>query len=134
MLPTLTLVLATLIGPGPSQDPTIEAMVDQLNHGRLVLERAPFKSSDDHLVEGSEGLLQQAARALSRTEGRFVVFVAAEQERSFPPDTVLSRRRTAVALQRLIGAGSNPNRLVLAGITRAPVAAGRARIELVKIK
>jgi hypothetical protein len=131
----VTLVLTIFAGPAPTlQDPTVEAMVGQLNRGRLVLERAPFKSSDDHLAEGSEALLQQTARALGRTEGRFVVFVAAEQDRSLPPDTVLSRRRTAVALQRLIAAGSNPNRLMLSGIVGAPVGTGRARIELVKVE
>ena len=135
MLATVTLVLAIFAGPGPGfQDPTVEAMVGQLNRGRLVLVRAPFKSSDDHLADGSEALLQQTARALGRTEGRFVVFVAAEQDRSLPPDTVLSRRRTVVAMQRLIAAGSNPNRLIVSAIVGAPVGAGLARIELVKVQ
>ncbi len=130
---TLTLMLAILAGAG-GQDPAVAAMVIQLNRGRLVLEAAAFIPKDDHLVAGADGLLQQAARALSRAPGRFAVFVPAELEPSFPPDTVLSRRRTGVALGRLISAGSNPSQLVVTGVVGTPVATGRARIELLRVE
>lgn len=129
----MTMVLTLLAAPSP-QDPAVAAMVNQLNRGRLVLEWAPFNPNNDHLAPGSDPLLRQTARALSQAEGRFMVYVPAELDPSFPPDTVLSRRRTAVAIQRLIAAGSNPRQLVITALIRAPVATGRARIELVKIE
>ncbi len=148
MLQVIGLVLAIQIGTDTpaawaadtAQPPAVAALVEALNRGHLVIDQARFRPADDQLVEGVEPALQQTARALSRTEGRFLVFVPIEHDPRFPPDTVLSRRRTLTALRRLIAAGSNPNRLIESRSSRnhgpalvEPVAPGHARIELLKI-
>lgn len=140
-------VLALVIGLSPvpdstqsqGQEPTVESLVQRLEAGRLVLEQARFKPSADELVDGVEPVLKQAARALSRTSGRFLVLVPAERTPGLPPDTVLSRRRANAAFRRLIAVGSNPERLLEPGqtgrepIPAPPVPLNEARIELVRV-
>ena len=122
------------------QDAPIESMVEALHRGHLILDEARFRPADDRLIDGAEPALERTARALSRAEGRFLVFVPIERDRTLPPDTVLGRRRAETALRRLLAAGSNPSRLIESpdGLRRRwsllrPVAQGQARIELWKI-
>ncbi|MFN0179164.1 MAG: hypothetical protein ACKVZ0_10215 [Gemmatimonadales bacterium] len=124
------LELARPEGPG-QLDPWVRA----LGSGRLVLVEVGFKPAKPDLIDGAEPTLEHAARALSRSPGRFVVMVPAERHPRFPPDTVLSRRRAEEALRRLLAAGSNPGRLVglLQPPSLAPVEPGQARVELLRI-
>ena len=149
MFPVVRLALAIQLGPDASavgvedtvQAPPVETMVEALSRGHLVIDQARFKPADDQLVDGVEPVLRQTARALSRTEGRYLVFVPFERDPRFPPDTVLSRRRALTAFRRLIAAGSNPNRLAesrgmptQSRFLIESVAPGQARIELLKIE
>lgn len=119
--------------PGLDQD--VDRLVEALNRGHLILDQAPFRPERPELEDGVEPILRQTATALSRAPGRFVVVVPPEREPRLPPDTVLSRRRAEEAFRRLLGAGSNRNRLV--GMVQPPTIAsvppGRARIELFRI-
>ncbi|MGE0551858.1 MAG: hypothetical protein AB7R55_00380 [Gemmatimonadales bacterium] len=123
------------------QLPSIETMVTRLAEGRLVLDRVRFRQTDDHLAQGYEALLEQAARALNRSQGKFAVYVPAELTPSLPADTVLSRRRSFTAYRALLAAGSNPAHLVgpveaarLASREIRAVRPGDARIELLRIE
>lgn len=126
-------------GPQPAQMPSVESMAERLMAGRLVLTGVRFEEAGEDLIDHSRALLDQAARALARVTGRFLVLVPAERDRRFPPDTVLSRRRATAALRALIAAGANPQQL--AGpehIGTVPVTqlvgASAARIELVRVE
>ena len=149
MLRFLQVLLATQLSaespapaaPDSSQAPPVETMIEALHRGHLVIDQARFKPSEDQLIDGIEPVLRQTARALSHSEGRYLVFVPIERDRHLPPDTVLSRRRSLTALHRLLAAGSNPNRLLESPDrlqqrwTRfEPVAPGKARIELVRVE
>lgn len=131
-----------LVGVGPPDpdsipgfDQDVDRLVEALNRGHLVLEQATFRPDRAELEDGADPILQHAATAIGRTPGRFVVVVPPEREARLPPDTVLSRRRAEEAFRRLLGAGSNKNRLVgmLQPPTIVPVAPGKARIELFRI-
>lgn len=144
----LLLALMGAMAPGPDQDcpvlpaatPPVGALVERLDRGHLILESGTFKSQRDDLVDGLEPILEQTARALSKSPGRFVVFVPAERAGPLPPDTVLGRRRAESAFRRLIAAGSNPERLLVPGSNQplttpltAVVGPCQARIELIRI-
>lgn len=125
-----------VVGIGAIADPGQgDPWVDSLGQGHLTIETVEFKPVLPELAAGVDRSLERAARAIERVPGQFVVVVAPERDRSFPPDTVLSRRRAEEALRRLHAAGANRRKLVgtLQPPALMPVALGRARIELMRI-
>lgn len=135
-----TIAAAALLGNGPgdrgrAQGPAFAQLQADLNRGRLVLDRVRFLPAASALAPGADEWLAETARALSKASGRFVVVVAPEKERGFPPDTVLSRRRAEEAYRRLVSAGSSLERLV--GLIQPsmlqPVESGQAHVEIVRI-
>lgn len=136
----MLLLALALITTGPRQLPSVEALAAQLTRGRLVLQQVRFQPNSDGLAADNALLLRQAARAINTTPGRFVVFVPSERVVSFPPDTVMTRRRRVAAFRALLSAGANPAHLLgpadgpspsLHSID--PVQTGGARIELIRI-
>lgn len=124
-------VSLAIIASRGQRDPWIVS----LGNGHLTIEAVGFKPIAADLVDGSERSLERVARALEQVSGQFVVIVPPEADRSYPPDTVLSRRRAEEALRRLLAAGANRRKLAgtLQPPTLKPVAAGQARIELMRI-
>ena len=136
----MRLFLLALAVLSRSQLPSVERLAAGLTSGRLVLDQVHFQLNADALQPEGDPVLRQAARAINTATGQFVVYVAPEREGGLPPDTVLARRRRAVAFRALLSAGANPARLLgLAdGASPSPesielVSRGGARIELVRV-